>query len=80
MYYLETIIGCPPYMTTIYHKGIRYDLGKYWTLEEAIIVRYNKAKELFGDYINIVEEEAYKEALERREYKDLEREYELLLK
>ncbi len=40
------------FRATIYHKGINYDLGDFWTQEEAQQARYEKAKELFGEFMN----------------------------
>jgi hypothetical protein len=42
----------PEYRAMIYHKGVNYELGDFWTKEEAQQARYDKAKELFGDFLN----------------------------
>ena len=36
----------------IYHKRVNYELGEFWTKEEAQQARYDKAKELFGEFLN----------------------------
>lgn len=42
----------PKYYATIFHKGTKYDLGMFWSKEEAQKVRYEKEKELFGEFMN----------------------------
>ena len=45
----------PRYYATIYYKGVKYDLGTFWTKEEAQKARSIKANELFGEYVNSCE-------------------------
>jgi hypothetical protein len=61
-------------------------IGYYDNIEDAIIARYKKAKQLFGDFINEIEKNQYNIALlkkqkqkELREIEELEKELEAIL-
>ncbi len=53
VYFFESIDkSFPEYRASIYHKGVNYELGDFWSKEEAQQARYEKAKELFGEFLN----------------------------